>query len=99
MNNLAKMSNQERVGILGLEEASKYHGPYERREPLLMLPALSREGAQWHDQREWSRNIGLEMTNEKIPRECVYNTKSFKGIRRAQKAQAKLEKESENVDN
>ena len=67
---IAKMSNQERLLALGYEEASKYHGPYERREegfpyaPALIPGAPSR--------------LLLWKTGEKMPKECIIPTVSFK---------------------
>lgn len=83
---IAKMSNQERLNAFGLEESSKYHGPYERREPLRMIPALTPEGARWHSQMGIVENMEVEDDGEgavydftrKMPREFIYQTQSLR---------------------
>ena len=77
MSDLAKMSNQERINLLGVEEASKYHGPYERTTELEYIPALTPAGAKWHQARSAMREKGINVKFN-IPREFVIPTQSFK---------------------
>ena len=74
---VAKMSNQERVAVFGIEEASKYHGPYERREPLMIYHSLTPEGGAWHNRREALKRMG-QPKEGKIPREYIVPAPSFK---------------------
>ena len=84
MQDLSRMSNQERIAALGVEEADKYRGPYKRRgEGVLLIPALTREGAIWHQQQDQLENLAEKMGVKRPPRRhcpksCIVPTQSFR---------------------
>ena len=76
---VSRMSNQERINLFGAEEASKYHGPYRRRNDNVgYLPALTEEGGQFYLSqlalKEEAQKKGKEYKILPTPREYVIPT-------------------------
>lgn len=78
---LSRMSNQERIALLGTEEASKYHGPYRRRDDEVdYLPACTTEGSAFYFSqialKEEAKKKGEDYKILPCPREFVIKATS-----------------------
>jgi hypothetical protein len=83
---LSKLSNQERIELLGVEEASKYHGPYSRvKPPNPYYPILTPQGAEFKSFQEAQRKLGVKP--DPMPREFIFPSISFKKNRPSEKAE------------
>lgn len=49
MEDISRMSNQERIALLGVEEADKYRGKPQRTNDMVdYLPAITKEGGAFY---------------------------------------------------
>jgi len=80
---VSKMSNQERINPLGVEEANKYLGPHKRRnDQVEYWPAVTEVGGQFYlaqlALKDEASKRGEDYKIKPTPRECVIPTYSFK---------------------
>jgi hypothetical protein len=74
---LSKLSNQERIQLLGVEEAAKYHGPYSRvKPPNPYYPILTPKGAEFAQFQDAQRKLGV--IPDPMPKEFIFPSFSFK---------------------
>jgi hypothetical protein len=92
---IAVMSTQERIALLGVDEASKYIPKGTRSNGfsvsayLAYEPALTEEGGRYSSLVENAEKMGVELDKDtplKIPREFIIPTVSFKKNKPAKKA-------------
>jgi hypothetical protein len=92
---IAVMSTQERIALLGVDEASKYipkgirSNGYPASACLAYEPALTEEGGKYHTLLDNARKMSVKLESmdiaSKIPREFVLPTVSFKKNKPAKK--------------
>ena len=82
-NDISRMSNQERINLLGSEEADKYHGPYKRRKDTVdYFPACDKLGGSFYlaelSLKEEAEKKGKTYKMQPTPNGLVLPTVSFR---------------------
>ncbi len=79
MEDISRMSNQERIALLGVEEASKYRGTGKRTNDMVeYMPAITKEGGAFYlaqlSLKEEATRAGKDYKILPTPREFVIPT-------------------------